>query len=64
MGHTKVRCKEPLVDEGGAVANHDDGGHGVSTTDHASEPANMATDINWGSSVPAAVANDEANTDW
>jgi hypothetical protein len=51
VGHTKVRCKEPLVEEGTGGNTGYDGDSG----NNAIESAPAANDDNWGASASAVV---------
>lgn len=62
MGHTKVRCKEPIAEEDAAGdANGDDGGDyggGDAANDVYSAPATGGNDDNWATGGGQEVVGD------
>jgi hypothetical protein len=61
VGHTKVRCKEPIVDEdaGGHTRHGGDSGghtgHGGDFGNNAMKSAATRNDDNWGESAPTVI---------
>lgn len=52
-GHTKVRCKEPVADEGGFDAGGGGSGAGFDNPAPAEPAFNTGGNDNWGSTAPA-----------